>query len=954
MNPINRITTSLLSLILFLFFALNSHSESNLSSYNDKTIYKIKIFQESSLNKSDILKNSKIGNGEIFSEHEFLRLINNLKEREIFEDINYKIEESELGLKIELYLYLKPIIRKINIIGNTDIQTEEIDINIGVTTPFSSTTESKNIILERIKKLYIDRGYYDSKIEIEVVESDFKPYHELLIKINEGLRGKIQQIEVLNKEILPDEIQDYINDFISETINTVASERRRKDLFKSILIDLRKKGYLLSSIKQADFQQIDSENFRLTIEIIPREKFTLKFTNNSEFTDSSILKLLNIEDRSTPLTESLLKNLQDLIRDQYESIGYYFATVSLEIDSSDPSHFYYNYLINKGTLYKLNSIKFIGNDSISKKRIKDEISTLNSNSFLNDSSFLIRNNFNQDLDKIRKLYKDEGFYQSIISGQINVDESNNTIGVELLINEGERSLLKNHLISYTEDIISEETKFLIEKKINELCPINSPLKTTNVEKIISEIKLLLHNQGYAEAEIEVNFSLEDQSLSTFIIPNNITEYDQIKIIGNIYTKDETILREFRSRNMLPTENNKIVLWNPDKIENIERNLINLGIFKYISILPEENSDPSKPKKVIVKLEERDSGIIKTGFGYNTEDGFHLYNQIAERNFLGRGEELSLSNDFFLIGGNQTLNAGSMRLGYRVPSLQYPFTPDSSSLLGGDFLAEIFGQVSAQAINQYEFSRVGTAFNYKVPVLEKINYQIRLRFFDQSLNNVDQGSIISPEDEASRFFSIINTTYTFDYRDDSYNPTSGLLFEIKTNSSSEIIGSDYNFLGGTAQLSLYEKLSNRIVIAQNFRGGGLVPFSKTDTIPISERYFLGGRDSIRGFSLFSVGPRSLSGSVTGGDKFLQSNTELQLSTTETSRLVLFVDAAKVELDFPGSFIPSQENQRDIFISPGFGYRYITPIGPISLELGFPLNKRSDESFLKIFFGIGGAF
>lgn len=133
---------------------------------------------------------------------------------------------------------------------------------------------------------------------------------------------------------------------------------------------------------------------------------------------------------------------------------------------------------------------------------------------------------------------------------------------------------------------------------------------------------------------------------------------------------------------------------------------------------------------------------------------------------------------------------------------------------------------------------------------------------------------------------------------------------------------------------------------------MVPFGDADVIPLGQRLFLGGRDTLRGFAIGEVGPKGVDGDVLGGDESINASTELQFSLTDNFIAVLFIDAGQAFLENEGDFTGDTLDFSDLRYTPGLGGRYKTPVGPISIEYGFVTERETDERSGRLNIAIGG--
>jgi outer membrane protein assembly factor BamA len=183
------------------------------------------------------------------------------------------------------------------------------------------------------------------------------------------------------------------------------------------------------------------------------------------------------------------------------------------------------------------------------------------------------------------------------------------------------------------------------------------------------------------------------------------------------------------------------------------------------------------------------------------------------------------------------------------------------------------------------------------------------------------------------------------------PTSGYTLGFDGSLASNALGSDASYLSGTMRAStilpLFSSASNWSLAAST-RWAASQSLGDTDEIPITQRYYLGGRNSIRGFRENSLGPLSEGGNVIGGDLLAASSAQLQYRIAERVSLHTFLDIGNV---FLKSQNDSLSNQRKGY---GLGLRFISPIGPIGFDLGFPTSPQEGEPKMRFHFSVGSNY
>jgi outer membrane protein insertion porin family len=166
-------------------------------------------------------------------------------------------------------------------------------------------------------------------------------------------------------------------------------------------------------------------------------------------------------------------------------------------------------------------------------------------------------------------------------------------------------------------------------------------------------------------------------------------------------------------------------------------------------------------------------------------------------------------------------------------------------------------------------------------------------------------------------------------------------------ASKAFFSETEFIKATFQSSWFFELKKGIVFAASFRGGVAHAFGDTEELPLVERFFLGGRTTVRGYSHDTLGPKSAEGDPTGGNVFALINGEFRISLGRGFGLVTFVDGGNV-------WKVIDDVEPSLKYTVGAGLRYRTPVGPVRIDYGHKLERETGESAGEIHFSFGHAF
>jgi len=208
--------------------------------------------------------------------------------------------------------------------------------------------------------------------------------------------------------------------------------------------------------------------------------------------------------------------------------------------------------------------------------------------------------------------------------------------------------------------------------------------------------------------------------------------------------------------------------------------------------------------------------------------------------------------------------------------------------------------------------------------------------------------LSKEDTGTLIISGWRLGVFYDSRDNPFYPAKGIFSGITLKLTSPLFFSETDFVKLTAYYNFYHQVMKRVVLAASVRGGVAQGYFHTDELPIVERFFLGGRTTVRGYEQDTLGPKGSDGNPTGGNAFLMENLEARVSLSNSLGLVAFLDGGNVWMKI------SDINPKDIKFTTGLGLRYNTPVGPLRVDYGYKLQREKGESAGEVHFSIGHAF
>jgi len=439
---------------------------------------------------------------------------------------------------------------------------------------------------------------------------------------------------------------------------------------------------------------------------------------------------------------------------------------------------------------------------------------------------------------------------------------------------------------------------------------------------VDRISQLYKDKGYLLINIkDINFD-EEGKLWIKISEGRL---EKIVIEGNDKTKEKVITREI---NIKPGD-----LFNFETARKSLQKIYNLGYFEDVSMKLEPGSEEDKIV-LVIKVIEKNTGKFGIGAGYNSEEGLMGFASVEENNLFGGGQKVQAKVE---LGGRTT---------YQVSFLE-PWvanTPTSFGFEVYDTTRKEEEKEEGEVVSEYEEARLGGKLIFGRKIGDAINLGLELKTEKVTYNLVSGSSL--PDDSDEGLTNSLTPTFTYDTRDNVFNPASGLYGNISIEKAGGFLGGDYEFTKYNLTLSTYistkiveevidirsiekitDKLSKGVVALRAI--GGIADTS----LPSFAEYKVGGMNTVRGYDYGEF----------SGDKSLVFNAEYRLPLAKNFQAVLFADWGQAWE------IGQSINLEDLKFGKGIGIRFDTPLGPIRLDYGI-----GEEGEGQTYFSIGHTF
>jgi len=427
-----------------------------------------------------------------------------------------------------------------------------------------------------------------------------------------------------------------------------------------------------------------------------------------------------------------------------------------------------------------------------------------------------------------------------------------------------------------------------------------------------------------------------------ITENELTYVNRIDVRGNLRTKDVVVRREMR---IFPGET-----FDGAKIRRSIERLYNLGYFEEVNVETEPTGAPNR-EDLVVQVKEAKTGSFSFGGGFSSVDRIVGLVELEQRNFDWR-------NAPQFVGGGQDLRfrveIGTVRRFFDI-SFTEPWFLGRPLAFGVD----AFNRTRLRSRNlglAFEEERRGGGLRLGKEISESFRVDTGYQLFRTVISDVaEDASADLKAEEGRNDISVGDVTLTWDRRDNRFDPTKGVYVYTSTDLAGGLLAADKDFYRIQGGASVYVPHIKRLVFEGRIRAGVVNDYGDSAEVPIFERFFAGGANTIRGFRERRVGPRDqLSNDPIGGEAILIGTLEevMTLFTDDRGKPILkgslFYDVGNVWRRV-GEFGDSLE------AGTGVGARVNTPIGPLRLDVGIPITRIDEEKRKpRIHFNISRSF
>ncbi len=634
----------------------------------------------------------------------------------------------------------------------------------------------------------------------------------------------------------------------------------------------------------------------------------------------------------------------------YVEKGYLDASIDYKTEPVGENEVDVRYTVEEQKPVRVTDVEFEGNQAFSARKLRGVMQTRKKwlFSFITGAGVLNKDVLRTDMERLTAFYYDHG-YITVRVDEPRVERRDDGLHVIVKVDEGDQFRVG-------------EVKFAGDNLPADPTALRAGLSTTpgdvfeasGLREDAQKLTERLSENGYAFANIdpqtEVHPDEKKVDVTFQVDRGKQVIVDRIEVTGNTKTRDKVIRREMRLQEQ--------ELFSASKLRKSRDALQRLGFFQQVNVTTRRAAEDDR-MQVVVDVKEAQTGAFSAGAGFSSADSLLFNARIQENNLFGRGQRISLSGD-----------VGSIRRNI-ILSFTEPYFRDTPLTVGLDAFN--------WKLNFDTFDRSGTGFGTQLtyPVtalgytslwgmpLEEVRVGSDYRIEQAKINGLGLDATRSIRlEEGTSLISSVTPRVSRNTLNHAFDPTAGsyqdVSMEVAGLGGSRFMKAEarerwyYTFLRSKALGDFTYSLGG--TLGYGFMGDGGI---NGNELPLFERYFPGGISSIRGFKARTLGPREarknifgqvISTSPIGGSEEAIMNNEVIFPLVQGIGLkgVVFVDAGNAYSADDGFTLDQTR------FSAGAGVRWLSPVGPLRVELGQPFHTKPHDQKSLVLFSFGGPF
>lgn len=648
---------------------------------------------------------------------------------------------------------------------------------------------------------------------------------------------------------------------------------------------------------------------------------TIRFEGAKTFSEQELLDVIAREIGDLSLVDFRVSAVDDAaygLEQYYASQGFPFSRVEYKLGAEAGGGARVLFAIEEGPRVRLDGVEIDGAKHFEGSTLRDLIPREEGGLLTSSERWYVKRQINAGASAIEQFYFSSG-YLEVVVGEPAVEylDDSTHARVRISVIEGQR----HTLVGVVLEGVEEAERVKLDKDLAGL--LGEPFTPRIQSAVKSRIREWYLHAGHPDVKVEITEARRDEDAKRTLVmhvePGPIVKIAGVRVKGNDKTRGRVVRKLFGIK--------------PQARYDIEeeregfRQLYQSGLFRTVKVELEQGTGEERWYEIV--LEETPSTELYVEPGYGSYERIRLGLGWREKNLFGTGRTLNVES---------TVSEKALRaqIGLITPRI-----------FGWDALGNTSVFYNRRVEPSFTSEEVGAGQSFTRRFSDRFQATIGYQFRRTRLTDVQA---ITPQPAGTDIdISSINFTPVYDSRDSLVLPRRGGLNKFTIEYGDAAIGSELDFIRTRFTESIFLPMGERNSLAFSWRAGLIAPIHSSDAIPLQERFFNGGENTVRSFREDEIGPVDISGNPIGGEAFHVFSGELRANLIGPLDGAVFADAGNVELDYTDFFV-----FHDMRYALGVGLRYVLPVGPIRVDWGFNPDQRDGESLSVLHVSVGMAF
>jgi len=932
------------------------------SAFEGRTIADVQFPNGQPLDPTDLAHVQPLKKGQPLRAADVALAIDGLFSTGRFEDIVVEAEPSAEGAIVRFVTKNARFLGGITVEGKVLDSPNRAQVDSATQLSLGAPFQDDDVIqaVDRIHRLLQANGFYEARITPTVSRANDAQQIFLAFRIHEGQRAKYEMPTITGVTKLPDATILRATGWRLPIIHWwrhVTGSRTRGGVQNV----LNKYGGQDRLMARVELKKLDYDANRrrvrpeLDIDAGPKVKVTAVETKVSRRVLKRYVPVFQQRAVDDDLLETGKRNLQEY----FQSQGYYDTSIDFVVQPVKDGQETVEYAISRGMRYKLVRVTIAGNRYFDTESVRERM-------FMQPAGFLILRHGRyseafrrRDEESIANLYRSNGFRDVTVASEVSRDVKGQagSIAVTVHIREGAQWLVDDLAIHGATQFKPAELPSLASSG-------GQPFSEVNIANDRETVLTFYYTRGFPKASFNASWRTVEPGHVSVVY--DIVEGDREYVRDVLVSGLNTTRRSLVDRAITLKAGDPL---SPTAQTEIQKSMYDLGVFANVDTAIENPDGDTDHKYVLYHFDEANRYTFSVGFGaqlaqFGTPNSTSLAAPggttgvspegsltVSRLNFLGLGHTVSLQGVYSSIEKRASLTYLQPRLfGVEGQNLTYSLQYDDT--LDVRTFAARREEASVQLSRKFSkaFTGVFQAAYRKDNVSDIV---IPVLLVSQFLQSVRIG--------------VLSANFVQDRRDNPANPRHGMYNTASFSLSGRFFGSERSFGRALLRNATYYPLGKNWVLARQTQFGIIVPFAPPagidaqESVPLPERFYAGGADSLRAFPFNQAGPRDIgtalvpggptsepTGFPLGGNALFINNIELRFPFLgQNIQGVIFHDMGNVYSSLSDISLRFHQNSpRDfnyMVHDVGFGIRYRTPVGPVRADFAYSINPPAYVGF-----------